>query len=215
MKNFTLIFCLCIFLNTYAAIDTRNEVNFEMSDLQICNDSNDAYKQLSNFGKTPVIKESNLQKLIGYFFDFGAYQNSMLLDPIVISNITTVVSGNTYLLTFTISGGTAPYFVNGLPVSGNVYSGYIPCFMAYNFTVSDSDVLTPNEMVTGNSPAGCTTPAINPDWCIAPTTLSCDTILNGTTIGEDNDLSYYWSGGCIAPGFVVHAGPDIIDFLRK
>lgn len=56
-----------------------------------------------------------------------------------------------YTVSFTISGGTPPYFVNLIPSGANFVSTVIPSGNIYNFTITDSGTC-PNVLVSGLSP---------------------------------------------------------------
>jgi hypothetical protein len=130
-----------------------------------------------------------------------------------ITNLTTTPSGNTYTISFTIVGGVPPYSSGGVPaITGNTFSYVYPCNFAYDITISDA--VGGSDQVTGASPTGCSA-AINANWCNTATPVSCDAIINGTTIGETNDLSYYWFPTCLPNNSAIHTGPDRIYRLVK
>lgn len=147
------------------------------------------------------------------------------LDPLSVNNLTTAVSDDNYSVTFTISGGVAPYAVNGTP-SESVFSTTIPCGTPFAFTVTDSagDV----QAVSGNAPCdvaptcaasfgtvvapdfaatcggvlsfaanGAATGDYTTIWAI---TQGANHVLQGYSVSSDIDFSGYTAGN-----YTVHA----------
>jgi len=103
-----------------------------------------------------------------------------------------------YSVGFSIEGGTAPFLVNGNPVTGNFYqSGLIPTGQPYAFTVTDAATCNPQEINIGGI---FTCPCVNSPGTVELAVIhQCEGEM--ATVGFNNDA-------VVGPGellvFVLH-----------
>ena len=102
-----------------------------------------------------------------YDLDLNGYSVTCLpenaiacLDPLAVINLTETPQGNglTYIVSFTVIGGSGNYIINGSPSGSNYVSEPIPCGISYNFEITD-DVASGVLIVSGVSPCVCATSA--------------------------------------------------------
>lgn len=114
-----------------------------------------------------------------------------VFEPIEANNIVVECTGEMYTISFDIEGGTAPYTVNGVAITGNSFTSSLIDDDPYNFTIGDSSDC-PDIELSGNSDCDCTSDAgtINPQdllvSCEGETvtaTSNGDTFLDGDDIG--------------------------------
>ena len=101
-------------------------------------------------------------------------------------------TGDFFTVSFTISGGTGNYAVNGNPSGPNFTSDPIACETAYSFDVSDGNTTQPVVGTTPACPAGCTADAgtmpATESFVCAGGSVSVES--NGFSLGPDDVLIY-------------------------
>jgi len=112
----------------------------------------------------------------------------------------TCLSETTYLISFQINGGSPPYLINGIPVSGGVFNSDILSTPQYSFIVSDA--LGCSLIVSGNNSfcqTNCTVTAIYQPVYYSGTCLDGFQII--TTGGPVQPPEYLYSlnGGSYQP----------------
>ncbi|QQS31260.1 MAG: T9SS type A sorting domain-containing protein [Sphingobacteriales bacterium] len=102
-----------------------------------------------------------------YDFDINGYSLTCLpenaiacLDPLAVINLTETPAGDglTYTVSFTVTGGSGNYIIDGFPSDADFISDPIPCGISYNFEITD-DVASGILVVSGVSPCVCATSA--------------------------------------------------------
>ncbi|MBI1225257.1 MAG: T9SS type B sorting domain-containing protein [Bacteroidetes bacterium] len=110
----------------------------------------------------------------------------------------------TYTVSFTITGDTPPYTVNGIPLAGsNFTSSPIPSGISYNFNIDDANGCGP-VTVTGSQNCNCMTDAGSMNLTNAPLMLcylhaQFSVPFNQDEVLDNDDLLQ----------FVVHTGPNV------
>lgn len=70
-----------------------------------------------------------------YSFNLAIDANLNVSTPLTMLN----TDGNSYTVTFTVTGGVAPYSINGMPIAGATFtSSILPLETQYNFSISDA-----------------------------------------------------------------------------
>ncbi|QQS28513.1 MAG: gliding motility-associated C-terminal domain-containing protein [Sphingobacteriales bacterium] len=115
-------------------------------------------------------------------------------------NIVCSADLSNYTVTLTISGGVAPYFVNGLPVVGNTYTGTFTNNANYSLTITDSSGCTPL-LIGGTQNCTCppvADPVLNPfsgNLCFGQPFPIVSVVPNGT-----DTYQWFFGGAPVATG---------------
>lgn len=75
---------------------------------------------------------------------------AVVVDPLETTAPITSGGPDVFTVAFSISGGTAPYSVNGNAIEGSDFSDDVPCGTAYSYVVSDADGTT-LDAITGTT----------------------------------------------------------------
>lgn len=115
----------------------------------------DVSSTLINLAAANVCYELDLN---GYALNCLPANNLACLPPLAVINVveTPAPDGLTYTVSFTVTGGSGVYIINGNPSGSNFVSSSIPCGVAYNFEITD-DVASGVLIVSGVSPCVCPT----------------------------------------------------------
>ena len=114
-------------------------------------------------------------------------------EPFETENIMVECTGTQYTVSFDIVGGTSPYFVDGVQITGNSFTSTTLTGDPYSFVISDSSDC-PDLEVTGDADCGCDSDAgtINPQNLL----VSCEgETVTATTNGDaflDGDDTGIW-----------------------
>lgn len=77
-----------------------------------------------------------------------------VFDPLLVENVAVVCTGAMYNISFDITGGAAPYLVDGVTVSGNSFTSALIDDDPYSFTITDASGCAP-VIVSGNPDCSC------------------------------------------------------------
>ncbi len=114
-------------------------------------------------------------------------------EPIVVTDLVEVCTGNTYTVSFNISGGLAPYFIDGFPIIGNSYMSEMMGGDTYQIFVEGSATCNEVELL-GDPDCGCDSNAgsINPqstlESCEGETVTATN---NGDAFLESDDIGIW------------------------
>ncbi len=125
---------------------------------------------------------------------------------LVFTNLSKVCNPTTqtYTVSFTITGGTAPFTINGVTISGNTFiSAPIPSGTSYFFDIDDVNGCGPVS-VSGSQNCSCTTDAGTMNFANSPLTVCYNHFQFSVPFNQDevldaNDLLQ----------FVLHDGPNV------
>ncbi|MDF1697476.1 MAG: gliding motility-associated C-terminal domain-containing protein [Saprospiraceae bacterium] len=119
----------------------------------------------------------------------------LFTEPLFYNTFEIVCTPGGYVAGFTITGGTSPYFVNGVEVDGDVFvTDYLTDFgEAYSFVVTDSQDCS-ELIIEGVDSCACENDAgtMNPTPILACTdeTINIASLSNGDYILDDSDQIY-------------------------
>ncbi len=113
----------------------------------------------------------------------------IVYDPLTASNVEVICMGNMYTISFDISGGLAPYFVNDVEVSGTTFVSDLIDDDPYELTLTDAFSCLPLE-ISGDPECGCAAEAGNINISNLSYCESDNIELNPTVNDENEDADY-------------------------